>query len=548
MYKDFVVIAASEVVSEDYKHLSLERIELFKSLVQLRMVYFEKGFVSHLDLLNKIFFNNFISDAPAEEKINFYSIWNMPTLNGIGACNSLIENDINCKVINNFDSEEAALYDWCASKENPVVGISTTFILTWNEIGRILKKIKVNVPNATFVLGGPFIQDNYTLSGVEFFKKPLKKFGIDYAFLGKDSEKEIVELFKFLNKEIDDISKVNNLLYLDDNQDVQATNLVETKANIVISNNTLNYFSDILQKDKIVQIRTTTGCPFKCAFCNYPELAKGFFKGELGAVRSTFDCLTKQGVEQIIFVDDTFNVPLKRFEAIVELLTEYNFKWYAFLRAQYIDDRIAAKMKASGCDGAYLGLESGDRTILKNMNKKATLEAYTAGLATMKRHQIPTFASFIVGFPGENAETINNTINFIEDGGLDFYSLKEWYYLKSASIYKEREKYELTGDGGKWSHSTMNSQEASEWKLKMFESIQNVPHVDPDMGLWYLIYLRSKGHSWEQIKAYQNIVTEMVREDNQGIFDQKQKYVDRIKKVFDLNSVSTNEGAGLRIA
>jgi radical SAM superfamily enzyme YgiQ (UPF0313 family) len=36
--------------------------------------------------------------------------------------------------------------------------------------------------------------------------------------------------------------------------------------------------------------------------------------------------------------------------------------------------------KESGCGGVFLGIESGDANVLKNMNKKAKIEHYRRGL------------------------------------------------------------------------------------------------------------------------------------------------------------------------
>ena len=70
-------------------------------------------------------------------------------------------------------------------------------------------------------------------------------------------------------------------------------------------------------------------------------------------------------------------------------------------------------MKESGCDGVYLGLESGCDEVLENMNKKATIKEYQRGLDSLKENDITTFASFIVGFPGESNETVPAQLNLL---------------------------------------------------------------------------------------------------------------------------------------
>ena len=52
---DLIVISQSEVV--DYAKLSklpLDRLPIYKDLVYPRMVYYQGGFRSHLDIINKL--------------------------------------------------------------------------------------------------------------------------------------------------------------------------------------------------------------------------------------------------------------------------------------------------------------------------------------------------------------------------------------------------------------------------------------------------------------------------------------------------------------
>jgi len=89
-------------------------------------------------------------------------------------------------------------------------------------------------------------------------------------------------------------------------------------------------------------------------------------------------------VEALIFIDDTFNLPVKRFKEILHILKEYKFRWYSFFRAQYCDEETAQLMKESGCDGVYLGIESSNETILKNMDKKTTSRQNREGIARQR--------------------------------------------------------------------------------------------------------------------------------------------------------------------
>ena len=157
------------------------------------------------------------------------------------------------------------------------------------------------------------------------------------------------------------------------------------------------------------------------------------------------------------------------------------------------------------------------------MNKKVTVEDYRRGIKMLKESGITVFAAFVIGFPGETEQTINDNIAFIKETGLDYYSLKEFYYTHTAPIHKLKDQWNLIGQGNVWSHKTMTSQEASAHKLRMFEEVTTSVHVDSDSGLWYLAYLRERGFKWDEIRDIQNLISNMMHKDNKDDFYDKSK-------------------------
>ena len=90
-----------------------------------------------------------------------------------------------------------------------------------------------------------------------------------------------------------------------------------------------------------VHTRTARSCAFNCAFCEYPVNQGPLTLAPLDAIRRELDELTELGiVRSLVFTDDTFNVPRKRFQEIVRLLTRYDFEWYSF---PVLNTRIARR-------------------------------------------------------------------------------------------------------------------------------------------------------------------------------------------------------------
>jgi len=524
---DLIMIGRNEIIDyKKYLDLPLERAELYKDLVQLRMTYFDGGFRPYLDIVNKALYGEYWLESPYPKRRELLSIWNLNSLNSALAVSQALRAGYHCKIVHNFDSEFDQLIEAIGGQQSPLIGISTTYILDWSVIARMVRQIRQQAPGARIVLGGAYINDHFLNRGVESLRAPMTKLGINYAVYSYNSENDLARLMDGIRDRT--VGGVKNVAYLDEQG--------------VFHANPDEWIEPYLGREDMpwpqiphqngcntLQIRTSTGCPFKCAFCTYPVIAKGFQYAELDALRHQLDHIKDNPVDALIFIDDTFNLPVKRFKEILHILKEYKFRWYSFFRAQYCDEETARLMKESGCDGVYLGIESANDEVLKNMDKKSNVEQYRRGTRMLKDVGISTFAAFVIGFPGETAETIQDNIRFIQEGQLDYYSLKEFYYMPTAPVYQKREKFGLVGDGNNWKHNTMDSQEASRQKSLIYSTIKNSVYVDADTGMWYLAYLRDRGFSWRTINDVQIVLNKMMTRDEEGRYTEKADLFEELK-------------------
>lgn len=164
------------------------------------------------------------------------------------------------------------------------------------------------------------------------------------------------------------------------------------------------------------------------------------------------------------FISDSFNMPNSRFKEILRMMirNKYNFEWHSYFRCQSIDEETVALMKDSRCAGVIIGFESGSPQMLVNMNKKINVSDYKTGHSLLKKYGIPTMAMLIIGFPGETKETVQETIDFIEEIKPDFYHPHVWFCEKIAPVWQQREQYGLVSTSNSWRHNTMDSQTAQE--------------------------------------------------------------------------------------
>lgn len=150
----------------------------------------------------------------------------------------------------------------------------------------------------------------------------------------------------------------------------------------------------------------------------------------------------------------------------------------------------------------FLGIESGDSTILANMNKLAQDDQYRVGIERMKKHGITTFASIIVGFPGETEKTVGNTVDFLNETAPDFWRAQAWWANPRSPVFRRREELEISGEGYTWSHRTMSSAAAADLTDLMYEQVtESVWLPLYDFDFWSLPYLAGKGVGASQLKS-----------------------------------------------
>jgi p-methyltransferase len=293
------------------------------------------------------------------------------------------------------------------------------------------------------------------------------------------------------------------------------------RANSIAENNSLddNYidwrtFSDF-ELGPTIQTRTARSCAFNCSFCNYPARAGKLTLLGMDVFEKELDSILALGnVENLVFIDDTFNVPLPRFKDMCRLMIEkqYGLNWYSYFRCSNSDEEAIELMARSGCKGVFLGIESGSPTILKNMNKAATPEKYVEGMKLLHQYDVLTFGSFIIGFPGETEETVEETIEFIKQTRPHYYRAQSWYCEPGTPVDNQREKYGIKGEGFVWSHNTMDSQEALDHIDRMFLTVRESEWLPQwSFDFWVIPYLMGKGLTRRQFADHIKDATNLLR-------------------------------------
>ena len=404
------------------------------------------------------------------------------------------------RYINLFQFEKDALAEYLES--DPLcVAITTTFYLLNLPVNEMVGFIRERNPRTKIVVGGPLIANHLRNYHEDDLTVALEDIGADIYVNESQGEHTLTLIINAL-KNGADFSKVPNIIYRQDGKLKGTPKLPEINS---LDENFINWQTFAGEHlGPTVQTRTARSCAFSCSFCNYPERAGKLTLASLETIEKELDSLKRLGyIKNLVFIDDTFNVPLPRFKELCRLMIEkdYQFNWFSYFRCSNSDEEAIELLARSGCKGVFLGIESGSPTILKNMNKAATVEKYERGMDLLRQYGVLTFASFIMGFPGETEETFRESVDFIKTTKPDYYRAQLWYCEPGTPVERQREKYGIEGEGFVWSHATMESMEAMDHIDRAFLEIKESTWLPQwSFDFWTIPYLLGKGYSLEQFK------------------------------------------------
>jgi len=166
----------------------------------------------------------------------------------------------------------------------------------------------------------------------------------------------------------------------------------------------------------VYTLNTSRGCPYGCTFCSVGSVWGRSYRC-MSAERVVDDVewlMRDFGARGIYFREDHFTLSRSRTREFCELVLRrrLRFLWACESRADSLDRDLLRLMRRAGCRSLYIGVESGSPRVLKNLKKGETLSDFRRVFRECRRIGIRTYASFIVGTPGERARDVLSTLLF----------------------------------------------------------------------------------------------------------------------------------------
>lgn len=171
--------------------------------------------------------------------------------------------------------------------------------------------------------------------------------------------------------------------------------------------------------EKLISFRTYShkGCSNRsnsqyCFFCGRADRGVRFKKPE-DYVRELRYLSELPNVKYIFEIGDDFLQDPKWLDQVLDLLREKpitkDVHLKIFARANRITPEVIPILKELNIDEVAIGFESGSEEILRKINKNTMPQDNINAAILLFQNGIDTIASFVLGLPGENEESLNAT-------------------------------------------------------------------------------------------------------------------------------------------
>jgi len=202
--------------------------------------------------------------------------------------------------------------------------------------------------------------------------------------------------------------------------------------------------------EKTTPIYTSRGCPYHCNFCS-KITSDSYRMLPLHQIDEEISTCVNMGFDHLLIGDDNFIINIKHATSILNLLKDYGVNFRLNQDSRNARDDIYSLAASAGCQSISFGIESGSQTILNAMNKQTTVEKNLKAIDMAHKYGMDVKIYLVSNFPGENEQTINETIDFVRKAKPDKWMISNFAPLPGCDVYNNPSKYDIEWISDKWS-------------------------------------------------------------------------------------------------
>lgn len=205
------------------------------------------------------------------------------------------------------------------------------------------------------------------------------------------------------------------------------------------------------QRTPFAALYTSLGCPFKCDFCMINIINRVDNSHEVTSANSShirywtpeimlreFDKLVATGVQTIRISDEMFFLNKRHFEPLIKGLIErdYDLRLWVYTRVDTIEPKYLDMFRQAGIKWLAIGFEAGNELVRQEVSKGKFNELDIREIVkSIDGHGINVAANYIFGFPGDNFETMQQTLDLACELNAAFANFYTCMALPGSPLY-----------------------------------------------------------------------------------------------------------------
>ncbi len=244
----------------------------------------------------------------------------------------------------------------------------------------------------------------------------LQEVGADYGVVG-EGEVAFVELLKHLDRG-DDPSSVGGVVSLKTKEPYRQGEGLDMTENVWARIGDHFPVKPFLNYEGVYPVQSKRGCALKCVYCTYVNIEgkKYRLRDPKDVIDEIADIRDRYNVREFEFVDSTFNLPARHAMSLCQEIARSQLK-VSFLGTNinpiHLDPGLPEEMVRAGFRSVTCTVESASDRVLEGMKKGFNRRQAVRVARQFQQVGLRVFWMFLMGGPGENQDTVEETLEFI---------------------------------------------------------------------------------------------------------------------------------------
>lgn len=187
-------------------------------------------------------------------------------------------------------------------------------------------------------------------------------------------------------------------------------------------------------------VQTTRGCPFNCNFCSVTTMSG--VKYRFRPTEKVVEELRNLDGRFIYFVDDNIIGNPRRAKELFKAFLPLKLGWASQVTVNFArDPELMRLARESGCYGVFIGFETFSNKSIRDAGKGVNRpDEYLRDIRRIHAAGIKVWGSFIFGFDNDALDVFRETLDFIEESGMEFAQFSLLTPLPGTALFRQFEE------------------------------------------------------------------------------------------------------------